>query len=235
MKQIIIIILLFFVGIQVTPAQKKKYVISGVIDNSNRPELLRVKDGDIAFLWFDNPKKKIEVPVKDGKFRIEGHVDHPTRCFFGVGGPAMYIILDNANYWVTLPYYVGSDKMKNILRIKSDSELFNTFMSWYDMDGKYYSELEKYKNKAKTCHPDSIRIYKRKADAIKHEMDSISLSTARTFPNKYLLPFVLLRQFDFSYERLWKEYEKIPESIKVSPIGKEVRQRLLKKKNTKNK
>jgi len=60
MKQIIIIILLFFVGIQVTPAQKKKYVISGVIDNSNRPELLRFKDGDIAFLWFDNPKKKIE-------------------------------------------------------------------------------------------------------------------------------------------------------------------------------
>ena len=63
MKRIIIIVLLFFVGIQVVPAQKKKYVISGVIDNSDRPEMLRVKDGDLGFLWFGNPEKQIEVPV----------------------------------------------------------------------------------------------------------------------------------------------------------------------------
>jgi hypothetical protein len=233
MKRIIIIVLLFFVGIQVVPAQKKKYVISGVIDNSDRPEMLRVKDGDLAFLWFDNPEKKIEVPVKDGRFRIEGHVDHPTRCFFGVGGPAQYIILDNANYWVTLTFYkgkgtLGDHVMCNEMRITSDSDLFNTFMSWYDMNGRYYSELKRYMDIARTCHPDSIDYYKKKIESVKREMDSVSLSTARKHPNKYLLPFVLLRQFDFSYKRLWKEYETIPNSVKLSPIGKEVRRRLLK-------
>jgi hypothetical protein len=40
---------------------------------------------------------------------------------------------------------------------------------------------------------------------------------------------VLLRQFDFSYERLWKEYESIPDSIKATPIGREVRRKLLKR------
>jgi hypothetical protein len=96
------------------------------------------------------------------------------------------------------------------------------------MNGRYYSELKRYMDIARTCHPDSIDYYKKKIESVKREMDSVSLSTARKHPNKYLLPFVLLRQFDFSYKRLWKEYETIPNSVKLSPIGKEVRRRLLK-------
>ena len=234
MKQLLTIISVIFATKLTSFAQNKGYVISGVIDDSDRPEVLRIKDGEPAFLWFDNPEKKIEVPVKDGKFRIEGHVDHPTRCFFGVGGPAQYIILDNANYWVTLTFYKGKgasgkNVLKNEMKIISDSGLFNTFMSWYDMYSKYHSILWEYQKRVSTCSPDMIDFYKSKVDSVKNEIDSASLSIARDYPNKYLLPFVLLRQFDFSYERLWKEYESIPDSIKATPIGREVRKKLLKR------
>lgn len=234
MKQLLTIISVIFANTLISFAQNKGYVISGVIDDSDRPEVLRIKDGEPAFLWFDNPEKKIEVPVKDGKFRIEGHVDHPTRCFFGVGGPAQYIILDNANYWVTLSFYKGKgasgyNVLSNEMKIISDSGLFNTFMSWYDMNGKYHSILWEYQKRLSTCSPDMTDFYKSKVDSVKNEIDSASLSIARDYPNKYLLPFVLLRQFDFSYERLWKEYETIPDSIKATPIGREVRKELLKR------
>ena len=225
------------IEVYLKPTHKKGYVISGVIDNYDRPEILRVKDGEPAFLLFAN-SEKIEVPIKDGKFQIEGYVDHPTECFLGVGGPAMSIILDNANYWVTLTFYKGEgasgkNVLKNEMKITSDSELFNTYWYWYDMDGKFHTELRKYVRKISSCSPDSVDYYKNKADSIKNEMDSVSLSTARNHPNKYLLPFVLSRQFDFSYERLWKEYETIPDSIKATPIGREVRKRLLKSKEQK--
>jgi hypothetical protein len=238
MRQILFIITLLFIGGQISLAQNKGYVISGVIDDSDRPEALRVKDGELAFLWFDNPEKKIEVPVKDGKFRIEGYVEHPTECFLGVGGPAKSIILDNANYWVTLTFYKGKGSsgnsvLRNEMKIISDSGLFNTYMSWYDMDGKYLSILWEYQKRASTCSPDMTDFYKSKVDSVKNEIDSASLSIARDYPNKYLLPFVLLRQFDFSYERLWKEYESIPDSVKASPIGKEVRKELLEEKDRK--
>lgn len=238
MKRFPIIILLLWTNSLFSFAQNKGYVISGIIDNFCRPEILRVKDGTPALLLFDDSEKKIEVPIKDGKFHIEGHVDDPTLCFFGVGGPGKYFILDNANYWVTLPFYQGKGAsgdhvMKNEIRITSDSDLFNTYMNWYDLDGYFYTELRICMRKAANCNPDSVDYYNNKCDSIKKEMDSVSLSTARNHPNKYLLPFVLLKQFDFSYNRLWNEYETIPDAIKATSIGRKVEKELLEVKDRK--
>lgn len=236
MKRLLVIISIIFAGTLVLPAQKKGFIIRGIIDNYNRPEILKVKDGELAFLIFEDSNEKIEVPIKDGKFHIEGYVEHPSQCFLGVGGPAKSIILENANYWVTLSFYQGKGSsgdnvMRNEMRITSDSDLFNTYMNWYDQDSYFNTDLGIYMRKATNCSPDSVDYYINKCNLVKYQIDSVSLSTARNHPNKFLLPFVLLRQHDFTYERLWKEYESIPDSIKTIPIGEKLKKELLEEKD----
>lgn len=194
-----------------------KYTIDGTIQGDQTGNILLVKENG-------NQLDTIgKAAIKNGKFKITGHVDSLTIAYASVEGSRYYIpvFLENANYTASID---PTNPMDNKVEGTKNQTVINGFIALNKELQKRRIEIQQeYMAANQAKDTEKMTALESKMEELIGETEAKEEDLLKANPDTYATAFLLLTKMgQMEFEQLNVLYDPLSPEIKASLPGKEV-------------
>lgn len=225
-KQILISIFILFLSATALLAQNSKFTLCG--------EIKGMTTGHLLFGYTDHNEQYVQknVPVKNGKFQLEGMISEPTNMSLRLDSTVRYMDNPNlTNFWIEatsmhLEITLGAFKQFKLSGSKTNDEE----QELNRLKAPIEKEMQPISNayQAEKDHAKAAAI-REQFEPYYDRMNVLTDEFIRSHPDSYLSPYLMrFRLMSLPVDQVENAYNHWTERVKNSRFGKEIAEEIKK-------